>query len=156
MTETFVVNADNMVTAICPECHHATDHDVTRFMEIDKSIKLKTRCRQCNHSFSFNLQRRKFFRKSVNLHGYCIVGGVQSRIPVRVVDLSQGGVKLKMYTYHHFKPGDTVLLEFQLDDRHGSWVCRDIFIRFIREMFLGVRFDSSEHYDKLGPYILFS
>ena len=156
MTATFIVNDDNRAMIVCPECKRTIDHDVSQFMGINMSIKLKARCRKCNHHFSFKLQRRKFFRKEVNLSGICIFGKGNSRIPITVVDMSQGGLKLKMNRYHDFKSGDMAILEFQLDDKNDSLIRRDICIRSIKDIFLSVQFNSSEHYDKLGLYIIFS
>lgn len=154
MTKKIFVSHDNTITLVCPKCQKVQTTDVSRFMGIDTVVKMKCRC-SCGHLFFVNLDRRRYIRKGIHIPGVCIFGEGNSKLLVIITDISKAGLKLKMNTPHRFCPGDSFLLEFNLDDRFRSLIKKDVTVRSIKDIYLGVEFNSSEHYGKLGPYIMF-
>jgi hypothetical protein len=76
-----------------------------------------------------------------------------------VVDISQGGLLFKRRTglgSYPFREGDRLSVQFDLDDQNRSSVQREVGVRTIREDgSVGAEFVSKEHYDRLGPYLLY-
>ncbi len=126
--------------------------DVSRYVKINKEVKLKCTC-TCTHVFSVTLERRKHLRKIVNLKGNAIFE--KKKYPINVIDISRLGLKIRTKEVLNFKPEDTVMIDFILDDATASSVSKEVVIRTINETDIGVEFLSLDHYDKLGTYLLF-
>jgi len=136
----------------CPECGKVKQMDVSRFRNVDKEIKLKCTC-ICTHTFSVILERRKYIRKAVNLDGSCHHDN--EWYPVKVIDISRLGLKIKIEAGLNVSPGEKLVIDFVLDDADGSRVSKEVIIRTVPKTALGVEFLSQDHYDKLGTYLLF-
>jgi hypothetical protein len=48
-----------------------------------------------------------------------------------------------------------LVVEILLDDPQASLVRKEVVVRSVSGHLLGVEFVSTDHYDKLGPYLLY-
>jgi len=149
---------DDKAAFTCPKCSKVRIMDVSGFKNIDKAvIKVKCKC-PCGHVYSVLLERRREIRKVVAFLGnYCTLEkGRESKGRITVKDLSRSGLRFKVHLPYQFQSGETVMLEFTLDDREQSLIKRKVIIRSQHGDSVGASFASTEHYDKLGPYLLYS
>ena len=148
----------NKAAFTCPKCNKVKIMDVSQFKDVNKAvIKVKCKC-PCGNRYSVLLERRKEIRKEVNLVGTYIAEerGLEVKGRITIRDLSRSGLRFKLDIPRQFEPGQTILLEFTLNDREQSVIKRRVIVRSQFDKFVGVSFQSKEHYDKLGPYLLYS
>lgn len=155
------VKSDNMATLICSDCGKQYRKDVSRFTRLKQEIRLKWTC-TCGAINRATLERRSYVRFKVNLSGkfsYTSQNGEFSMAPLVVVDISQGGLQFRRRTglgRYPFREGDQLSVQFDLDDQNRSSVQREVGVRIIRtDGSVGAEFVSKEHYDRLGPYLLY-
>jgi c-di-GMP-binding flagellar brake protein YcgR len=97
----------------------------------------------CGHHYPVTLERRKYFRKSVNLNGSffeTVNGRPVDRGQMAVLDLSRTGMRIRLRERRPVQIGDTLLVEFQLDDRQQSLIRRESIVRRIDGADLGTEF----------------
>ncbi len=164
------IRPDNTAMITCPECQS------TRTVSLDKIPKgkqfLKIKC-SCANVFEVKLEFRKFYRKDTNLYGTIkLLAAKNPKKPVeaggtryvcsvtnpcdcKIVNVSKTGVGINMPGRHEFEVGDTLLVEFNLDDAKKSRIEKKLVIRLVRDKFLGCEFIAVDQYDKaLGFYLL--
>ncbi|MFP4039779.1 MAG: PilZ domain-containing protein [Desulfosudaceae bacterium] len=149
---------DDKAAFTCPKCNKSRLMDVSRFKSVNKaSIKVKVKC-PCGHQYSIILERRKEIRKEVAFIGTytAIEKGVDVVGRITVKDLSRSGLRFKTHLPRQFEVDEELLLEFELDDREQSQVQRKVIVRSQHGDSVGVSFVTSNHYDKLGAYLLYS
>jgi len=73
-----------------------------------------------------------------------------------ITDLSRSGLRIKLNFPQKLEPGDKLDLEFTLDDKLRSVVKKEVIVRSVKDLSIGLEFVYSEHFDKLGPYLLFN
>jgi transcription elongation factor Elf1 len=142
----------------CPKCGKVRIMDVSQFKHVNKSvIKVKCKC-PCGHTYSVLLERRREIRKEVSFIGtyYAHEKGMEIKGRITIRDLSRSGLRFKTHLSHQFTLGETVTLEFTISDREHSMITRKVVIRSQHGDSVGASFVSTEHYDKLGPYLLYS
>ena len=137
----------------CPECSKRKQMDISKFINVNKEIRLKITCK-CSHIFSVILERRKHLRIDVHLPGVLIAGTQQ--FPVIVKDISKQGLKIKTKKILNLNIDDKITIKFVLDDAQKSKVSKDIIIKKMDKTYIGTKFVSGEHYDKFGAYLLFN
>ncbi len=153
MVTKIFVNSDLQAMIPCPECKNAYRKDVSKFIGHHKEVKLKYTC-QCKHKFTVLLERRRFIRKDKELNGYLI--DKDRKTPLKVIDISKYGIKIKLFTKDLPDIGDILTIEFILDDPGHSRVTTKVKIkRILVPATLGCEFLNSDHYDNLGKYFLF-
>lgn len=161
MAEKIFVTEDNMAVLECPQCKKGKRVDVSRFKDVRQAVKIKVKC-PCGHLFKVILERRKSFRKNVNFPGtytHVLPDYREDKGGITVKDLSRSGVKIKLNVKKEFKPGDILLVEFQLDDKQRSRIKKDAVIRKISDPYLGLEFksiDSSDPSDKAIGFYMFA
>lgn len=149
---------DDKAAFTCPKCGKSRLMDVSKFKNINKaSIKVNARC-PCGHQYKIILERRKEIRKEVSFLGTytAVEKGVDVMGRMTVKDLSRSGLRFKAHLPREFEIGEELLLEFELDDRDQSQVQRKAIVRSQHGDSVGVSFATSNHYDKLGAYLLYS
>ena len=154
MSQKAFIAKDNTATFVCPECQKSKTADVSKYKHIETAVRVKFKC-PCGHSYSVLLERRKHIRKHLNLSGIFINKKNSERGNMTVTDLSRSGLRLKLNFSQDLKPGDKLDLEFTLDDKLRSLVKKEVVVRSVNDLSVGVEFIHSEHFDKLGPYLLF-
>jgi hypothetical protein len=146
------MNKNKMVTISCPKCKEIRQMDVSKYYDVDTEVKLKYAC-TCKHKMSVILERRQHAREEISLEGH-IVRNLK-KYAMLVVDISRFGLKIKHIEKLELKVGEKIHVEFTLDDLKQSRIYKGVIVRTISSEEIGVQFESSDHYDKLGPYLLF-
>ena len=112
MTQKAFITKSGKANFTCPECGKVKQMDVTPFKDIDKEVKLKCTC-TCKHVFSVTLERRRHFRKPVDLEGQLIIRDL--KVPVRVIDVSRLGLKIQTINPLDLNIGRNAVITFVLD-----------------------------------------
>ena len=145
----------------CPQCKNSRSVDVSKFKKIEKEVKIKVNC-PCGHSYPVILERRRHYRKTVNLAGsylFLVRGSPTKKKMLTVKDVSQSGLKIRVSEKPEFEIGDRILVEFHLDDNKRSLIKKETIVRAIKELHIGLEFssmDSSDPGDKALGFYLFS
>ncbi len=157
LPRTFITK-DDKATFQCPKCQKVQVKDVSQFKHVQRAvIKVKCKC-PCGHVYKILLERRKEVRKAVDFIGtyISIEKGLDVKGRMTIIDLSRSGLRFKTHLPQQFSEGEEVQLEFNLDDREQSLIKRKVIVRSQQGNSVGASFTSSEHYDKLGTYLLYS
>ncbi len=72
-----------------------------------------------------------------------------------VIDISRFALKIKSIEKLELKVVEKIQVEFTIDDLEQSKIYKGVTVRTISSEEIGVQFESSDHYDRLGPYLLF-
>jgi len=155
MSEKIFANQDGSTTIVCPQCGKLKQTDISKYIELKSTVRLKCRC-ICGHSYLAELERRKYIRKKSNFHGSFSRATNGRKGVMTVCDISRSGLKLRINASEQFVIGDELAVEFRLDDTLRSIVKKEVVVRKIEPAFVGVEFSSMDHYDQLGAYLMFN
>lgn len=154
------ITRDNKVTFACPQCKGVRTVDVTQYKALEKAVKIKVHC-PCGHDYPVMLERRKQYRKAVNLPGTftrIFNGRPAGRGTMVVKDVSRNGLQLRVNDANHMNLGDTLEVDFKLDDKKRSPIHKEVVIRKIVGYDLGTEFtsiDAGNASDKaIGFYLM--
>lgn len=154
------ISSTNQITFSCPQCKNTRTVDVTKHKTLDKAVKIKVHC-PCGHDYPVLLERRKQYRKAVNLPGTYIRIYNQRRAgsgSMVVNDVSRKGLSIQVKDVTYMKIGDVLEVKFKLDDPKRSAILKEVIIRKIFENDLGTEFvsiDSGNASDKaIGFYLM--
>lgn len=147
------VRPDNTATIICPACNAVTQTSVARYR--NKKHAIKIRCK-CNTVFKVELDFRRHYRMQISLPGtYRVIdppgggGGV-----IHIKNISRNGLGFTVSGIHHMKPGQTIRLEFILNDNNQTKLIKEAEIRLIEKNYIGCRFLNEDRLEKaLGFYL---
>jgi transcription elongation factor Elf1 len=157
MAKKAYVTDDNKATFVCDVCQHARITDVSRYKDIGKALTVKCKCK-CGHQFEVTIEKRGSLRKPVNLAGtYAHISSLGDKIEgqMTIRNLSRKGMQLELNTDHDFQVGDTLDVDFRLDDISRSPVLKTVIVRNINGCKLGTEFSEAEAFDKmLGLYLM--
>ena len=141
----------------CPMCENSKTADVSKFVKLEKKVKIKVKC-ACDHTFSSLLERRKHYRKEINLIGSFVLfvsGKPASRGNITVRDLSLTGLKFEVFGNHNLSVGDVLEIEFQLDDVKKTPIKKKVVVRNIKNAYIGTMFLETKIEDTtLGFYLM--
>jgi hypothetical protein len=155
MPEKVFITDDNTATFSCPKCKRHKTTDVTKYKNIETSVRVKIKC-PCGHAYDVILERRRYIRKNINLTGKFIDLKNDEAGGMTVTDISRYGLRLRLKFQHTFDVGDKLLLDFTLDDKQKSFVAnKEVIVRSVKGVSVGAEFAQTEHYDSLGPYLLY-
>lgn len=152
MTQTVFIMQSGKANISCPECGKVRQMDLSKYLAIERAVTLKATC-SCGQVFPFTLERRLHVRKTVDLEGRLTYRNKQ--YPVKVLDISRLGMKIRTLKALNIREGDRLVIDFILDDVNKSRISREITVRKVNRTDIGVMFPSPDHYDRLGPYLLF-
>jgi hypothetical protein len=157
MVESVYPTDSNKATFICPKCRKTKTVDVSKFAHTSQTVRVNSTC-SCGHKWTSVLEKRKRYRKSVNLPGtYALTrdGQVTDRGGMQVTDVSAGGVKLKLSVQRNLQVGDYLSIEFHLDDSKRTIIKKDVVVRNISGIYIGTAFRFADPYDPvLGFYLM--
>lgn len=133
------VTPDSKATIFCPVCNVQKTISVENFKE--KHHELRVRCR-CGHSFTLELEFRKYVRKETSLPGdYSLEDhSVIESGHTRVIDLSIKGACFEVRHPHDITTGMEGELVFTLDNRKQSILYRQVIVRSVRGSRIGCEF----------------
>jgi len=152
MIQKIFITKDGRASVTCPKCYKTKLLDVSKYNYLKKEVKLKCRC-ACKHVFPVILERRKHIRKPVSLDGSVKLGNITH--PIKVVDITRSGLQFNTRQVLDFTLQSHIVINFTLNDAGRSKVSREVIIKKINKAEIGVEFLSQDHYDKLGPYLMF-
>lgn len=170
------LNKENKADIRCSKCLKNRSVDMSKYKDMDRAIRFKTKCR-CGHSDTVFLNRRDKFRKNTDFFGIYTnmssgKGGQKGEMTV--LDVSRAGlrmeishVKLKVKEHdvsvvtgeqasfeHKIKKpvdeiniGDKLLVEFRLDDTKKTLIKKEVLIRWMKMPYIGVEFSSKSLYE---------
>ena len=145
----FVKN--NLATVICYNCGHAKQFDVTKFRNLNKT--LRCRCK-CGESFFCTLEFRQYFRKKTQLSGHFIFLKNHLQHKIIVNDVSQNGINFSMKTVCDIKIGDRLKVFFTLDDANKTVIRKQVEVKSANDQLIGCGFTDTQSYEKeLGFYL---
>lgn len=157
MLQKIYITNSNQATFICPKCEKTKTVDVTKYAQMDQTVKVKSKC-TCGHTWISVLEKRKQYRKGVDLVGvyiYIVNGKEVDRGNMTIIDLSAGGVKLRLKVARDFNLGDLLKIEFRLDDNKNTQMTKTVVIRNISGEYIGAAFRDTDPYDPvLGFYLM--
>lgn len=152
------ISKDDKATFKCPKCGKLQVKDVAQFKNIDKAtIKVKCKC-PCGHVYKIILERRREVRKPVSFVGTytALEKGMDVKGRMTIVDLSRSGLRFQTRMPQQFEVGEKVQIEFNLNDQQQTPIKRNVIVRSQHGNSVGASFESADHYDKLGTYLLYS
>lgn len=136
------ITSDGQATFVCPACAHSRTVDVARNAKLARASRVRVKC-PCGHHYPVILERRQFFRKAVNFSGsffQTVNGRHVGRGEMAVLDLSRTGLRIRLNENRPLQIGDTLLVEFHLDDRQHSLIRKESVVRRIDGFDLGTEF----------------
>ena len=156
MNKRVFINESKEATFICPKCEQLKTVNVRKFVYKNKAIKVSCKC-SCGHKWTSLLERRKELRKMVNLPGsYNYTMGdrvIQGKL--KIMDLSAGGIKVKLDMDRKPQVGEILNLEFHLDDKNRTLIRTSVKVRSIKGEYIGTAFESDNGIDPyLGLYLM--
>jgi hypothetical protein len=161
MTIKAYINNDQTATFVCPQCQKPRIVDVSKYIALEKEIKLKVTC-SCGHQYQACLEKRKKFRKQTNLEGiyrYTFTTPDHKTSEglgkMTVLNVSLTGLRVKLNSPPRFAMGDKLTVEFKLNDAKQSVVRKEVVVQNIHELYVGFEFVFNDPYDSaLGFYVL--
>lgn len=149
------INDNGQGTFICPVCEKGVIRDLSQFADVKSAVRLKCKC-SCGNVYRVLVERRRHFRKPVNLVGMFLhrgVNGTPTKGLIKILDISQSGTRFSVNTMPEFSEGSKLTLEFTLDDEDRSQVREVCTVRRIQSNIIAVEFENFDHYGKLGRYL---
>lgn len=160
MTVKIYVNENNRATFVCPKCQNTAVKDLTRYIERKKAPRLKAKC-GCGHTYEVFLEKRKKFRKPVELAGSYTFTDVTIAPEAQmgsmtVTDLSYSGLRIKLQVPPLFNVGDMIVVEFRLNDANRSHIRKKVIVKNIKELSVGLAYADPQNHDSVLGFYLFS
>jgi hypothetical protein len=160
MTAKIYVNEDNTGTFVCPKCQKTSIKDLSRYIGNKTAVRLKAKC-SCGHAYVVFLEKRKKFRKSANLPGSYRSSATDSERrdtvgSMIVKDLSYSGLRIEVGAPPLFAVGDSLYVEFRLDDTHRSQIRKKVIVQNIEGLSVGLAFASLQNHDSALGFYLFN
>jgi len=150
-----VLNDQKEGMFLCPTCKKCMIKDLSKVAN-EKAIRIKCKCK-CGHVFRAIIERRKNFRKSVELVGACLYSdenGQAKRQLIKIHDVSMTGLQVSVNSLPEFKVGDSILVDFRLDDRERTEIQENVTVLRIQSKMVGLTFESTGLIGKLGLYLM--
>jgi len=153
------INDEGIAVVTCPKCNTSKNMDARKYRKLDKAVRAKCKCK-CGNAFHVLLERRKYFRKAVNLPGKYFVKDKKSTGTMKVEDLSRTGLNFKVTMPPQFSVDDKVIVEFNLNDKKGTVISKEATIRLISGMKIGAEFNTVSSSDiesdkAIGFYMMY-
>jgi hypothetical protein len=157
MIKTVYISSTNHATFTCPECEATKTVNVTRYAQMEQTVKVKSTC-GCGHTWTSVLEKRKVYRKSVSLPGtftHMVDNNPVFKGAMEVTDISAGGLKIKLLDLVNLSLDDKLHVEFKLDDTRKTEINKDVLVKNIDGQYIGVAFSRAEGDDPaLGFYLM--
>ena len=152
-------NEEGVAVFTCPKCKTTKTADVRQYQHLQKAVRARIRC-ACGHRFVALVERRKHYRKQVNLNGMYILKPGSTEGPITIRDISRTGIHFIHESRMDFEVGTRMMVAFQLDDKQRTEIRKEVIIRNVSGAKIGAEFytiDPQNVYDKaLGFYMMFN
>lgn len=141
------VNSDEMAAISCPECTYSKNVPVGG---LKKKRPIQVKC-ECGARFPVVLEFRQQNRKLTDLDGYYVRKELyrdfdksekrpQVKTNCRVKNISRNGVGFTRLSKQQVAEGNSVWLQFTLDDRKQSTITREVVVKSVRDDMVGCQF----------------
>lgn len=151
------ITGNNTATFVCPQCGNATSTNVAKYATIKQRVTVSCRC-SCGHQFDVSLEKRRQYRKETDLPGvfyFQRANGETDKGNMRVMDISSTGLKLKLNVARQFQEGDSLRVEFHLDDKRRTLMEKAVVVRNVHKNIVGTSFVQGQSDDpNLGFYLM--
>ncbi len=149
---------DNLDTArlACPKCERNKILQLSGYNLLKRHTRVKYKC-NCGHTYIVLLEKKPIPPQDRMLTGTFTSAeerGCSGKMIIK--RLNSHGLILKTNIDQKILPGGNLMLEFVLDDVKQSIVKKQVRILAINGRYLTAEFTSTEHFDNLGPYLLFN
>ncbi len=151
---------DGLVLLTCPRCGLQESVSVDQFSRLGNAISVDCPCRKI---FSAVLEKRRAFRKAVQLSGFFTLKGdlgptdKEGSIwgPMVVKDLSKAGLRFFSERAGLLHAGDLLMVRFNLDNANQSLIHKPARVISATDTEVGCRFEGDDSYDiTLGFYFI--
>lgn len=157
MIKTVYISSTNHATFTCPQCEATKTADVSRYAQMEQTVKVKSTC-ACGHTWTSVLEKRKVYRKGVRLPGkftHIVNNSPLSKGAMEVTDISAGGLKIKLLEPLDLRLNDKLRVEFHLDDPRNTLISKNVLVKNIDGIYIGLAFTRAETNDPaLGFYLM--
>lgn len=144
------VETDDTFNVICPACSFSKRLSTKKFGQRKHQLSIKC---TCGERYKLQLEYRAYHRKEVDSLGICIIDSFDEE-PVKLLNLSLGGVCLKVILPDRFQPGHKGVIKFKLDDPKRTEIQKHIKIKSISGEKLHCEFIKDRAFEKeLGFYL---
>ena len=151
-----VLSHDNTIIVACSMCNRQRVVDMTPYLKNENLSKFKVKCK-CGHSWYEYLEKRRYMRKPTNLPGDFILfrnGKAAEFGHMKVVDISKVGVKIYLNRKMVLQIGDTLEINFTLDNKAKTNIKRRVQVTKINSPFIVLAFEKTERLEPaLGFYL---
>ncbi|MFO7963262.1 MAG: PilZ domain-containing protein [Desulfobacterales bacterium] len=152
------INRDNTATIACSVCNRQQVIDLSKYPDINRTVSVKITCK-CGNSWNAILEKRRFYRKAVDLPGrytaWSSAGRPVAEGTMTVVDISRRGLKMSVHSKEKFNIGDWLTVEFHLDNAPRTLIRRMVTVKSVSGKHLGLAFPEHKHEDPdIGFYML--
>jgi hypothetical protein len=151
------ISPSNTATIVCPRCEKTKTVDVGQYVQMNQTVRVKSKC-TCGHEWTSVLEKRRQYRKAVSFPGVykqLEQGREVDQGIMTVVDLSLTGLKLKLNVKRNFKLDARLLVEFHLDDSRRTLMRKNVDVKNVSGLYVGVAFSRTEQQDPaLGFYLM--
>lgn len=143
------------VFVICPHCGADNSLNLSHIVAEARFQNTMDLDCQCGRKFSVFLDRRKFYRKPVNLTGLCFsTGDPKEGVPVRILDISMSGVCFFKEIGKKLTKDEKIQLQLVLDVSDDRIISPVVTIN-IRANNIGAKFiNLDEHSRKILGFFL--
>lgn len=151
---------DNLVILTCPRCGLQESLSVTRFELLGNAVSVNCPCRK---TFIAVLEKRRAFRKVVQLDGHFTLkgdlgpaedsGSIWGSMVVK--DLSKAGLRFSTDKVGLLHPGDVLMVRFHLDNANQALIHKPARVISVNGNEVGCQFEGDDSYDiTLGFYFI--
>ncbi len=158
--QTVFLRDDGLILLTCPYCGTQETTSISQFEKLGNAIMAQC---PCHERFAAVLEKRRAHRKSVNLEGYFTIAGefgpndAKGSIwgPMVVRNLSKTGLRFFSKRVDLIRPGDFLMVRFNLDNSNKALIHKQAEVIAIHEQEVGCRFKGADQYDiTLGFYFI--
>jgi hypothetical protein len=156
----------DVVTFTCPRCSRVASVNIPEDFHQNNSMEIECQC-NCGYQFKRDVERRRHIRKAVKFSGLynynneiqlepgVVAGKFVGKGKMTVLNLSVGGLKIKLKKKEDLKVDDRLQVEFYLKDYKRTLIRETATIKNIHQKFVGGAFLTTGPKSRdLGFYLL--
>ncbi|MEW6188142.1 MAG: PilZ domain-containing protein [Thermodesulfobacteriota bacterium] len=130
-----------MVVFHCSRCGKSQKEQAEPFRQVKGPIRIEC---DCGNAYEVKIEFRASFRKGTDLEGlFSSVSLPGTWMKMRVKDLSFDGCGFETLGANPLRPGDTIRIEFALDNAKKSKIKKAALVRSVKGQTVGCQFDES-------------
>jgi hypothetical protein len=139
------------VSVVCPNCGLTITNEALRRASPAKPIQIKC---TCNRIFKAAFEKRKYYRKQVELYGsFIATSPIRDENDIIVTDLSLTGLAFETVGKHMLRINDVGTVRFTLNDVQRSIIIRNVILKSVRDNLVGAAFCDGRQEKALAFYL---